>query len=137
MTKFDSEAVGVRAGRKQGFTSGKERRKDMERFQRTGRHPDLDPAAAPPVMHALPERDPNRPHVFFDLKTRSTKHGAPSRPLKFLPSVVKFNSYPLSVSSKGVLALCVIGPSRATSVCANIMVRARPTAFTWGEVQTE
>ena len=36
-------------------------------FQRTGRHPDLERRSVSDALPSLPERDPNRQHVFFDL----------------------------------------------------------------------
>ena len=40
-------------------------------FQKTGRHPDLEQAAAAERVPALPERDQNRPHIFLDLQQNS------------------------------------------------------------------
>ncbi|KAK9819272.1 hypothetical protein WJX81_003438 [Elliptochloris bilobata] len=68
MTRFCGDAVGVRAGRPKNFATGKERRRDMEVFQRTGRHPDLARGPSSDALPSLPERDLNRQHVFFDLR---------------------------------------------------------------------
>ncbi|DBB00846.1 TPA: hypothetical protein ACH3X1_000769 [Trebouxia sp. C0004] len=67
MTRFIGEAVGQRSGRSKG-TSAKDLRKEMEDFQKSGRHAELDQAAAAERVPALPERDMNRPHVFLDLR---------------------------------------------------------------------
>jgi len=37
-------------------------------FQKSGRHAELDQAAAAERVPALPERDMNRPHIFLDLR---------------------------------------------------------------------
>ncbi|KAL3147461.1 hypothetical protein ABBQ38_014519 [Trebouxia sp. C0009 RCD-2024] len=70
MTRFIGEAVGQRSGRSKGTTS-KDLRKEMEDFQKTGRHAELVQASAADRVAALPERDMNRPHVFLDLKQGS------------------------------------------------------------------
>ncbi len=89
MTRFIGEAVGQRSGRSKG-TSAKDLRKEMEGelrkvtcfdprprsdrplvfadFQESGRHAELDQAAAAERVPALPERDMNRPHIFLDLR---------------------------------------------------------------------
>ncbi|DBA78433.1 TPA: hypothetical protein ACH3X2_007927 [Trebouxia sp. C0005] len=67
MTRFIGEAVGQRSGRSKG-TSAKDLRKEMEDFQKTGRHAELDQAAAAERVPALPERDMNRPHIFLDVR---------------------------------------------------------------------
>lgn len=67
MTRFIGEAVGQRSGRSKG-TSAKDLRKEMEDFQKSGRHAELEQAAAAERVPALPERDMNRPHVFLDLR---------------------------------------------------------------------
>lgn len=89
MTRFIGEAVGQRSGRSKG-TSAKDLRKEMEGelrktiwhdsrlrsdrpmvfadFQKTGRHAELDQAAAAERVPALPERDMNRPHIFLDVR---------------------------------------------------------------------
>lgn len=67
MTRFIGEAVGQRSGRSKG-TSAKDLRKEMEDFQKSGRHAELDQAAAAERVPALPERDMNRPHIFLDLR---------------------------------------------------------------------
>ncbi len=89
MTRFIGEAVGQRSGRSKG-TSAKDLRKEMEGelrkipcfdrrprsdrplvfadFQKSGRHAELDQAAAAERVPALPERDMNRPHIFLDLR---------------------------------------------------------------------
>lgn len=63
-TKFESEAIGNRDGRQKKGPSLKDLKKEMETFQKTGKHPALD-GRDQHVLPTLPVRDPNRPHVFF------------------------------------------------------------------------
>jgi len=63
-TKFESEAIGIRAGRQKKGPSLKDLKKEMETFQKTGKHPALEGRDAH-VLPTLPVRDPNRPHVFL------------------------------------------------------------------------
>ena len=48
----------------------------LQVFQRTGRHPDLQRRAVSDALPSLPERDPNRQHVFFDLREGEETLGA-------------------------------------------------------------
>lgn len=45
-------------------------------FQRTGRHPDLERRPVSDALPSLPERDPNRQHVFLDLRQGRETLGA-------------------------------------------------------------
>ena len=56
----------VRGGR----AKGPNLRKDMEVFQKTGKHPEVEAAKAAQAstIPALPDRDVHRPHVFMDFK---------------------------------------------------------------------
>lgn len=96
MTRFIGEAVGQRSGRGKG-TSAADLRKEMEGqphnrtlvwlaplprcllccadFQKTGRHRELEQAAAAERVPALPERDQNRPHIFMDLRQNNKTIG--------------------------------------------------------------
>lgn len=67
MTRFVGEAKDVRQGRVRRFPTGKEMKKEMEVFKRTGRHPALEGNNAD-SLPALPERDMNRRHVFLDIR---------------------------------------------------------------------
>ena len=78
MTKFDGEAIGVRAGRqKGGLPTQKERKKEMEQYLKTGVHTAQELARAKTVLPTLPERDPHRPHVFMDFKVGPKALSAP------------------------------------------------------------
>ena len=69
MTKFESEAIGVRSGRqKGGLPTAKERKKELEEFVKTGVHASQALARNQPAIPTLPERDPHRPHVFMDFR---------------------------------------------------------------------
>ena len=57
--------------------SGKEMRKNMEIYKRTGVHPDLAGSQANSVA-PLPERDMNRPHVFMDIQLGKESLGEPT-----------------------------------------------------------
>jgi len=71
MTRFVADGIGSRDG-KGGRVN---RRKELEQFQRTGRHPELEAAAASRAAAAasapLPARDAERKHVFLDLSLPS------------------------------------------------------------------
>ena len=83
MTKFDSEAIGVRAGRqKGGLPTQKERKKEMEQFLKTGVHATHEAAKATPAIPTLPERDPHRPHVFMDFRIGPQALGATCEPVQ-------------------------------------------------------
>ena len=69
MTKFDSEAIEQRGGRSKGnLPTQREQRKEMEKFLKTGRHPGRSLMAKEPTIVPLPERDPHRPHCFFEFR---------------------------------------------------------------------
>lgn len=69
MTKFESEAIGVRSGRsKGGLPTMKERKKEMEYYLKTGLHPTQDTSSRQPAIPTLPDRDPHRPHVFMEFR---------------------------------------------------------------------
>ena len=89
MTRFIGEAVGQRSGGAKGRqpqTCGRKWRVSIlpspcpvllgwfdkalcfADFQKTGRHGELEQAAAAERVPALPERDQNRPHIFMDLR---------------------------------------------------------------------
>lgn len=76
MTRFVGDGIGSRDGK------GKiDRKRDLEEFKRTGRHPELEAAAASAAAAAaeaapLPERDPERRHVFLDLSLPSSPSDA-------------------------------------------------------------
>ena len=72
MTRFLGDGIGSRDGK------GKiDRRRDLEEFKRTGRHPEIEAAASASAAAAmasapLPLRDPERRHVFLDLSVPSS-----------------------------------------------------------------
>lgn len=71
MTKFESEAIGVRSGRqKSGLPTVKERKKEMEQYLKTGVHASAERAKvqSAAALPTLPERDPHRPHAFMDFR---------------------------------------------------------------------
>jgi hypothetical protein len=80
-TKFEGEAIGVRAKAKSGLT-GKEMRKNMEKFLETGVHPELERQAREAAAEggsgrvSLPDHDPHRPFVFWDLTIDNRPAGA-------------------------------------------------------------
>lgn len=74
-TKFEGEAIGVRGKDKYGL-SAKQMRKNMEIYQATGVHPEVErrerearaeAAAAGSGQVSLPAHDPHRPFVFWDV----------------------------------------------------------------------
>lgn len=69
MTKFDSEAIEQRGGRSKGnLPNQREQRKEMEKYLKTGRHPGKSLMAQETTVVPLPERDPHRPHCFFEFR---------------------------------------------------------------------
>ena len=66
MTKFDGDALGVR-GRATGAVTGADRRRELEEWRKTGRHPELVAAAAAAAAtdRPLPPPVPDRPHVYL------------------------------------------------------------------------
>eukprot|EP00892_Ulva_mutabilis_P009963 jgi/Ulvmu1/7339/UM035_0128.1 len=78
MTKYDGDPIGIRAGRRGKFVMGKDRKKSMEEFLKTGKHPLLEHTReenAKSILPAMPTVDVNRPHIFMDLKQRSGVRG--------------------------------------------------------------
>lgn len=74
MTKYDGDPIGIRAGRRGKFVLGKDRKKSMEMFLKTGKHPLIEHTReehAKSVLPPMPTVDVNRPHIFLDLKQRS------------------------------------------------------------------
>lgn len=69
MTRFVSDAVGVRSKSGGGLTS-KDMKKNMEKFLQTGKHPDVERAkmANTDRIHPLPIHDANRDFVFLELQ---------------------------------------------------------------------
>lgn len=81
MTKFVGDSKKTAAGRSSASMSGKERKKNMERFKSTGEHPYIQTTiqdVSSSALTPLPPVDLNRAHVFMDMK-----YG-----LKALPRVV-------------------------------------------------
>ena len=76
MTIFVGEAKDVRQGRVNRFPTGKEMKKEMAVFKRTGRHPALEGNNLD-NLPALPERDMNRPHVVLDIRHGTEDLGTP------------------------------------------------------------
>ncbi|KAK9830661.1 hypothetical protein WJX74_001175 [Apatococcus lobatus] len=75
-TRFVGEAVGVRAGRAKAGLSAKQMAKDMEHFQKTGRHPAIPSRSEQDFgLPPLPIPIIHRPHVFLDLKAGSRPLG--------------------------------------------------------------
>lgn len=66
MTKFDGDALGVR-GSAIGAVTSADRRRELEEWRRTGRHPELVAAAAAAAAadRPLPLPAPDRPHVYL------------------------------------------------------------------------
>lgn len=66
MTKFDGNAVSAR-GRTTGAVTAADRRRELEEWRKTGRHPELVAAAAAAAAadRPLPPPDPDRPHVYL------------------------------------------------------------------------
>jgi hypothetical protein len=78
MTKYVGESISVRSGRKTNVVSGKDRKKSMQVFLATGRHPLIEHTRRENKESALiplPTVDHNRPHVFMDLRQRSGVSG--------------------------------------------------------------
>lgn len=74
MTKYDGDPIGIRAGRRGKFVLGKDRKKSMDVFLKTGKHPLIEHTReehAKSVLTPMPTVDVNRPHIFLDLKQRS------------------------------------------------------------------
>lgn len=60
----------------------------MDKYLETGVHPDMEEARAMSTernVYALPERDPNRQHVFIEISCREKLLGCP--PLRPVPSL--------------------------------------------------
>lgn len=73
MTKYVGESISIRQGRNAGVILGGDRRKAMETFQKTGRHPLIEQTRqdiASSALKPLPTVDHNRPHVFMDVNQR-------------------------------------------------------------------
>lgn len=81
-TKFEGAAIGNRQSRGGGAVSGKEARKAMDTFKKTGKHPHLGgrDGEAADLAHAaelnvfddagkLPPRNAKRPHAFMSVQT--------------------------------------------------------------------
>lgn len=67
MTKFESEAIGSRGKGYKSYTM-KERKKDLEEFQKTGKHPEIEQVQerqARDLLRALPEPDAGRPRTYL------------------------------------------------------------------------
>ena len=65
MTRFVGDAIGVR-GRATGAVTSADRRRELDEWRRTGRHPELDAAAASAAAADRPlPRDADAPHVFL------------------------------------------------------------------------
>jgi hypothetical protein len=94
-TKFEGAAIGNRQSRGGGAVSGKEARKAMDTFKKTGKHPHLGgrDGEAADLAHAaelnvfddagkLPPRNAKRPHAFMSVQTAPDSVGAdPVSPL--------------------------------------------------------
>ncbi|KDD73484.1 hypothetical protein H632_c2129p0, partial [Helicosporidium sp. ATCC 50920] len=67
-TKFVADAIGSRSKGK-GYTN-KDQRKDMETFQATGVHPEVERLrqAAKEAVRPLPDPSPARPHIYLDFQ---------------------------------------------------------------------
>ncbi|KAI8469138.1 MAG: hypothetical protein J3K34DRAFT_522411 [Monoraphidium minutum] len=69
-TKFEGDAIGVRGKVKAGLT-GKEMRRNMEKFLETGVHPEIERAQreadGDTGYVTLPDHDQHRPFVFWDI----------------------------------------------------------------------
>lgn len=81
MTKYVGESISVRSGRNSTAVVGKDRKKSMQVFLATGRHPLIEHTRMEnkdSVLSPLPTVDHNRPHVFMDLLQR-TRSGASGR----------------------------------------------------------
>jgi hypothetical protein len=71
MTRFVGESISVRQSGRSKYVDGKDRRKYMNTFLETGKHPLLEQTRLDNVTSALtplPTLDINRPHVFMDLR---------------------------------------------------------------------
>ena len=92
MTKFDGEAIEQRGGRSKGnLPTQREQRKEMEKFLKTGRHPGKSLMAHEHTVVPLPERDPHRPHCFFEF--RRGKHAlGEHKALALLPLPLQYLS---------------------------------------------
>lgn len=73
MTKYIGESIAVRSGRRTDALLGGDRRKAMETFMKTGKHPIIEHTRqenASDALKPLPTVDHNRPHVFIDVSQR-------------------------------------------------------------------
>lgn len=78
MTRFVSEALGVRSGRRRSTYTNAELRRNMQRFLDTGVHPDVETsreARRQLVVARLPDVNTTRPHVFLDVAVNGTCAG--------------------------------------------------------------
>ncbi|CAD7698746.1 unnamed protein product [Ostreobium quekettii] len=75
-TRFVSEAIAQRTGRRRSTYTNKELQKDMEKFLETGEHPEMGREADDyRQVGSLPEVDPRRPCVFLDVGRAGEKIG--------------------------------------------------------------
>jgi hypothetical protein len=82
MTKFCGDAISVRSGRAKSTYTGKDLKKNMEKFLATGVHPELERAKqeSSSLVVPLPDLDVTRPFVFLDISIDNKPAGiAPAR----------------------------------------------------------
>jgi hypothetical protein len=73
MTRFVGDSLTTRTGRRANQVQGKDRKKSMQVFLATGKHPLIEQTRqenVDSVLTALPTLDINRPHIFMDLVQR-------------------------------------------------------------------
>lgn len=78
MTRFVSEALGVRSGRRRSTYTNAELRRNMQRFLDTGEHPDVEAsreARRHLVVARLPDANTTRAHVFLDVALNGSPAG--------------------------------------------------------------
>ena len=116
MTQFLGDAIGSRDGK------GKiDRKRDLEEFRRTGRHPEIEAAreaaaSAAATAAPLPARDPDRRHVYLDLTLpSSTTAPSSSKALELVRLVVEVFDDVDRAAGGALLARCCDGGGGGSS----------------------
>ena len=76
-TKFEGDAIGTRGKKFKSYTL-KDRKKDLEDFQKTGVHPEIEATRrkqAQEALLALPDSDASRPRTYLQFSVDRTVIG--------------------------------------------------------------
>ena len=78
MTKYVGESIGIRSGRRGNAILGSDRRKAMDTYRKTGKHPLIENTiqdSESSALRPLPTVDHNRPHVYLDVNQQRGVNG--------------------------------------------------------------